>query len=98
MQDRMNVPEEYEPVLPGKVKAYIEKKKQAAAAQEGQTIWYECVDMPNYWAKDGHKSYKQDGVCTTAGVLTQPENEGALMVTFEDNQLFKIQDGTMLRS
>lgn len=95
MENRMNVPEEYEPVLPGKVKAHIEKKK-AEAASEGQTIWYQCVDLPNFWAKDGHKSYKQDGVSAVEGVLNNPDNEGALMVTFEDNRLFKIQDGTML--
>ena len=97
MKNRMNVPETYEPVLPGKVKAYLEKKK-AAAASGGQTIWYQCVDMPNFWAKDGHKSHKQDGVSAVEGVLSNPENEGALMVTFQDNCLFKIQDGTMLPS
>ena len=95
MKNRMNVPEAYEPVLPGKVKAYIAKKKAAAAASE-QTIWYQCVDMPNFWSKDGHKSYKQDGVSAVDGVLNNPDNEGALMVTFEDNRLFTIQDGTML--
>ena len=95
MENRMNVPQEYEPVLPGKVKAHIGKKK-AAAASEGQTIWYQCVDLPNFWAKEGHKSYKQDGVSAVEGVLNNPDNEGALMVTFEDNRLFTIQDGTML--
>ena len=94
MENRMNVPEEYEPVLPGKVKAHIAKKK-AAAETQGQTIWYQCVDMPNFWSKDGHKSYKQDGVSAVDGVLSDPDNEGALMVTFEDNRLFTIQDGTM---
>ena len=95
MENRMNVPEEYEPVLPGKVQAYIAKKK-AAAETEGQTIWYQCVDMPNFYAKNGHKSYKQDGVSAVDAVLNNPDNEGALMVTFEDNRLFTIQDGTML--
>lgn len=93
MNNRMNVPEAYEPVLPGKVKAYIDRKKAAAETQ--QTIWYQCVDMPNFWSKDGHKSYKQDGVSAVDGVLNNPDNEGALMVTFEDNRLFTIQDGTM---
>jgi len=95
MQNRMNVPEAYEPVLPEKVKDYIAKKKEAAAS-EGQTIWYECVDNPTFWAKGGHKSYKQEGVSEVDAVLTDPNNEGALMVTFEDNRLFTIQDGTML--
>ena len=31
MKNRMNVPEEYEPVLPGKVNAHIEKQKTEAA-------------------------------------------------------------------
>ena len=31
MKNRMGVPREYEPVLPGKVKAHIEKKQQQAA-------------------------------------------------------------------
>lgn len=97
MKNRMNVPKEYEPVLPGKVKAYIEEKKaQAAEKSQEQTIWYQCVDMPNFWAKDGHKSYKQEGVSDVAGVLTDPSNEGALMVSFQDNRLFTIQEGTML--
>ena len=95
MQDRMNVPERYEPVLPGKVEAHIAKKK-AQAASEGQTIWYQCVDLPNFWTKDGHKSYKQEGVSAVDAVLTNSENEGALMVTFQDNRLFTIKNGTML--
>ena len=95
MQNRMNVPEVYEPKLPKKVAEYVAKKK-AAAETEGQTIWYQCVDMPNFWAKDGHKSYKQAGVSAVEGVLNNPDNEGALMVTFQDNRLFTIQDGTML--
>ena len=94
MQNRMNVPEAYEPVLPEKVKAYIAKKKAEAEKGE-QTIWYQCVDLPNFWAKDGHKSYKQEGVSAVDAVLNNPENAGALMVTFEDNRLFVIQDGTM---
>ena len=95
MQNRMNVPEVYEPKLPKKVAEYVAKKK-AAAETEGQTIWYQCVDLPNFYAKDGHKSYKQEGVSAVEGVLNNPDNEGALMVTFQDNRLFTIQDGTML--
>ena len=95
MKNRMNVPEEYEPKLPGKVEEYVAGKK-AAAESEGQTIWYQCVDMPNFWAKDGHKSYKQEGVSAVDAVLTDSDNEGALMVTFQDNRFFTIQDGTML--
>ena len=95
MQNRMNVPEVYEPKLPKKVAEYVAKKK-AAAETEGQTIWYQCVDMPNFYAKDGHKSYKQEGVSAVEAVLNHPDNEGALMVTFQDNRLFTIQDGTML--
>ena len=94
MENRMNVPEEYEPKLPRKVAEYV-AKKQAAAETEGQTIWYQCVDSPNYWAKDGHKSHKQDGVSAVDAVLNNPDNEGALVVSFEDNRLFVIQDGTM---
>ena len=97
MQNRMNVPEVYEPVLPEKVKAYIAKKK-AAAETEGQTIWYQCVDKPNCYAKDGHKSYKQDSVSEVDAVLTDPNNEGALVVSYEDNRLFVIQDGALLPS
>ena len=95
MKNRMNVPQEYEPVLPGKVQAHIAKKKEAAAS-EGQTIWYQCVDNLVYYARDGHKSYKQEGVTELGDVLTDPSNEGALMVTFQDNRLFKIQSGAML--
>ena len=97
MKDRMNVPQEYEPVLPGKVQEHIEKKK-AAAASEGQTIWYQCVDSPNYWAQDGHKSYKQEGVSAVEDVLMDSNNQNALMVTFQDNRLFRIQNGAMVNS
>lgn len=94
---RMGVPEEYEPKLPKVVKAHIEKKKaQAAAAANEGAIWYQCVDMPNFWSKNGHKSYKQEGVSAVEAVLTDPQNEGAIMVTFENNHQFRIQDGTML--
>lgn len=95
MRNRMNVPEQYEPVLPEKVKAYI-AKKQKESQSEGQTIWYQCVDDPNSWALGGHKSHKQAGVLSVDAVLMASDNEGALMVTFEDNRLFTIQDGTML--
>ena len=94
MKNRMGVPEEYEPKLPGKVKAYIEQKKAAAAKE--QVIWYQCVDMQNFWSKDGHKSYKQPGVSAVEAVLMDPENEGCLMVSFQDNRYFTIQDGTMM--
>ena len=94
MQDRMNVPEAYQPVLPRKVKAHIEKKT-AAAAKRKQIIFYQCVDNPNFWATGGHKSQKQDGVSPVEDVLTDPNNVGALMVTY-DNGLFKIQEGAMV--
>lgn len=95
MKNRMNVPQEYESVLPDKVKNYLAEK--AAAASEGKpTIWYQCVDDDKYWALGGHKSHKQVGVLSVDVVLMAPENEGALMVSFEDNRLFKIQDGAMV--
>ena len=94
MENRMNVPQAYEPVLPGKVKALLEKQK-VSAEQEGQTIWYQCVDRVDCFAKDGHKSYEQAGVSIVGDVLSDPENEGALMVTFQDNRLYTIQDGTI---
>ena len=57
MENRMNVPEEYEPVLPGKVKAHIEKEERQPQQQEGQTIWYQCVDMTeNFGRKVGIKA------------------------------------------
>ena len=94
---RMGVPREYEPVLPEKVKTYIERKKQQVEAAENEgAIWYQCVDMPNFWSKDGHKSYKQEGVSAVDAVLTDPKNEGGTMVSFQDQRLFRIEDGTML--
>ena len=94
MENRMNVPEEYEPVLPGKVKEYIDRKKAAAETQR-QTIWYQCVDDENFWSLGGHKSHRQPGALSVEVVLMASDNEGALMVTFQDNRLFTIQDGTM---
>ena len=90
----MDVPEVYEPVLPGKVKAHLAKKKAQAAAET--IVWYQCVDMPNFWSRDGHKSYKQDGVSAVDAVLSDPSNEGARMVPFQENCAFIVNDGTML--
>ena len=92
----MNVPQEYEPVLPGQVQEHIAQKKAAAAAETEQTIWYQCVDNPEFYATGGHKSHLQDGFFAVHEVLSNPENEGALMVTFQDNRLFVIRDGAML--
>lgn len=96
MRDRMNVPEEYQPVLPEKVKTYIAKKKAEVSASREQVIWYQCVDDRKFWAKGGHKSAKQDGVSAVDAVLNDPDNEGALMVTFEDNRFFTVQNGTLV--
>ena len=96
IKNRMGIPEEYEPVLPGKVKAHIEKKKAQAETDAQTTTWYQCVDLPNFWSRDGHKSYKQPGVSAVEAVLMDPENEGALMVTLQGNCQFTIKDGTMV--
>lgn len=95
MKNRMDVPAEYEPVLPGKVKAHLAKKK-AQAETDTHITWYQCVDLPNFWSRDGHKSYKQEGVSAVEAVLSNPENEGALMIPFQHVTTFTIQDGTML--
>lgn len=95
MQHRMNVPETYQPKLPKKVAAYVAAQQQKASEAEGQTIWYQCVDRPDCWAQNGHKSHTQAGVVGLGSVLTDPANAGALMVTFEDNRRFSIQDGTL---
>lgn len=95
VKNRMGLPGEYEPVLPGKVKDWIAKKKAQAEA-DGTPIWYQCVDMPNFWSRDGHKSYKQDGVSAVEAVLSNPENEGALMIPFQQETTFTIRDGTMV--
>ena len=97
MKNRMNVPQEYEPVLPEKVKNWI-ADIQKESQSEGQTIWYQCVDNENFWALGGHKSHKQLGALSLEVVLMASDNEGALMVTFEDNRCFTIQDGTMVPS
>ena len=96
MKNRMDVPvSEYEPVLPGKVKAHLAKKK-AQAETDAHITWYQCVDLPNFWSRDGHKSYKQAGVSAVDAVLSNPENEGARMIPFQQETTFTIQDGTML--
>lgn len=95
MKNRMGIPEEYEPVLPGKVKAHL-AKKEAQAETDAHITWYQCVDLPNFWSRDGHKSYKQPGVSAIDGVPSNPENEGALMIPFQQETTFTIQDGTML--
>ena len=95
VKNRMGIPEEYEPVLPGKVKAHLAGKK-AQAETDTHITWYQCVDLPNFWSRDGHKSYKQEGVSAIDAVLSNPENEGALMIPFQQEATFTVQDGTML--
>jgi hypothetical protein len=48
----MNVPEEYEPVLPGKVKAYIKKKKAEAKG----------ISLTKEGLIDGAKQAAEDGL------------------------------------
>ena len=101
MKNRMDVPQEYEPVLPGKVKAHLTKKKAQETDTDAQTTWYQCVDLPNFWSKDGHKSYKQPGVSAVEAVLMDPENEGARMMPYNETLRqgkcqFTIKDGTMV--
>ena len=93
MKNRMNVPQEYEPVLPKKVKTYLAEKE---AETEGQTIWYQCVDDGKFWAQGGHKSCEQNYTYELRDVLMNPENEGALMVSYKDNRLFIIHQNAML--
>lgn len=100
MKNRMGIPEEYEPVLPGKVKAHL-AKKEAQAETDAHITWYQCVDLPNFWSRDGHKSYKQDGVSAVDAVLMNPENEGARMIPYNETLRekkceFTIKDGTMV--
>ena len=97
----MGIPDEYEPVLPGKVKAHIEKKKAQETDTDTQITWYQCVDLPNFWSKDGHKSYKQPGTSAVEAVLMDPENEGARMIPYnetlrQEKSEFTIKDGTMV--
>ena len=94
VKNRMGIPEEYEPVLPGKVKAHLAKKQEQET--DAEIIWYQCVDMPNFWSRDGHKNYKQPGVSAVDAVLSNPENEGARMIPFQQETTFIIHDGTML--
>ena len=46
MKNRMNVPEVYEPVLPGKVSEYIAKKSAAAEANDLRAQLPEVIRMP----------------------------------------------------
>ena len=94
MKDRMNVPQAYEPVLPGPVQEWLAQNKQQGQA-ETDNIWYQCIDHPHYWSRDGHKSYKQPDISKVHVVLSDPANEGALMVGFNDNRYFIIRDGSM---
>ena len=93
----MSVPEEYKPVLPDKVKAYIKKKQaDAEAGSKAQVIYYECIDDGCYWAEGGHKSHKQNGAVRALDLLSDPENENALMVSYRDNRLYLVRDGAMV--
>ena len=71
--------------------------------------WYQCTDLPNFYSKNGHQSYKEEGSGALEGILLNPDNEGELVkvynivertgiITPEDDivGVFIIQDGTLV--
>ena len=71
--------------------------------------WYQCTDLPNFYSKNGHQSYKEEGSYALEGILLNPDNEGKLLqihnaavragiIAREDDIMgvFIIQDGTLV--
>ncbi len=44
-----------------------------------EITWYQCTDLPNFYSKNGHQSYKDEGSFALAGILLNPENQGTLL-------------------
>ena len=38
--------------------------------------WYQCTDLPNFYSKNEHQSYREEGSVALEGILRNPENEG----------------------
>lgn len=97
MKDRMNVPqEEYDgPALPRTAQEWLMQQREQGQAETDLNIWYQCADHPYYWSTDGHRSYKQPDILKVHVVLSDPANEGALMVGFNNQRYFIIQGGSM---
>ena len=68
MKNRMGVPKEYEPVLPGKVKAHIKKKNAEAEAAEERERQSESGDFCE--ACGSQKVIVCFGVCETNSPLS----------------------------
>ena len=85
----------------GKQRAAEKRKKSEwkpppRPVSEEKTTWYQCVDNINFWSKDGHRSFRQAGATEIGYVLNDPDSEGALMITFQDNRRYVIENGCML--
>ena len=68
----------------------------AAVTDVDFPIIYQCVDNSDHWSTDGHKSHKQEGVRRTEDVLQDPENEGAIMITFPGQAHYLIRGQVMI--
>ena len=59
--------------------------------------WYQCNDLPNFWARDKHQSCSDKGSVAIDGILNNSNNEGAIMIGHNTlANRFIVQDGTML--
>ena len=71
--------------------------------------WYQCTDLPNFYSKNEHQSYREAGSVALEGILRNPENEGKFVKVYnpveragliapEDDivGVFVIQDATLV--
>lgn len=44
--------------------------------------WYQCTDLPNFYSKNGHQSYKDEGSFALEGILCNRENIGQFIEVY----------------
>ena len=72
-----------------------------------EITWYQCTDMPNFYSKQGHQSYRDEGSVAIDGILRNPKNTGQRVQVFSAAVraglnvddivgVFVIEDGTLV--
>lgn len=47
-----------------------------------EVTWYQCTDLPNFYSKNGHQSYKCEGSFALEGILLNPDNIGQFIEVY----------------
>lgn len=59
--------------------------------------WYQCTDLPNFWARDKHQLSRDKGSVAIDGILNNLEHDEAVLIGYNTlTKRFVVKDGTML--